>query len=117
MGLSVLLLAPSFALAAPTKRTQRTQLPAMAEVAPSASTSAPPTEHRLLHPIGPEPESWDGDWPEMDMDLRMAQSPATPYVPAALDVPLCWCVVLHGTTSTLPGGGSSATWREVEASD
>ncbi|GEM_PF-2703701 len=117
MGLSVLLFLQS-AWAEPPQRSQRAAVlaPGVQTISPVA-TAAPTPEHRWLHPSGPEPVPWDGDWPEQDMDLTLSPDPVGPRIPLALDVRLCWCPELHRSARSLPGAGIGDAWEDAAVSD
>jgi hypothetical protein len=117
MGLSFLLVLQASALAGPPSRSQRTDLPPLGDLPSATRSAAPEPAHRLLHPIGPEPESWDGDWPELDMDLTLALDAAGPFVPADLNIRLCWCPEVHRSARALPGAGIGDAWRDHDDDD
>lgn len=120
MGLLLVLLAP-IAAAAPTHPAagRTALLPLITAPAPSSTTVAlaPPSDHRLLHPDGPEPGAWDGDWPELDLDLSPAPSSAAPTLPPSLSVRLCWCAEVQHSARALPGVGMGAAWRTAADTD
>ncbi len=76
-------------------------------------TTRPDSQHRWLHPHGPEPVGWDGDWPEEDLRLEVQTNPRAPVLSPVLPVRLCFCPEVHGTVGHLPGVGASHLAQET----
>ena len=95
----------------------RTEVPLSATVPSSTGPHPEPAiskgDHRWLHPHGPAPPAWDGDWPEED--LRAVNDPEAPGRGLSPNLPLrlCFCPEVHGTLGHLPGVGATHLGQEV----